>query len=109
MQPRFFGAGWQTGQSHCPCRSLGAVQYQRDRKCLAHAKRRKSTPKTETDEEVPDMTEGVKASFYLRFSDVLGDDPSTAMRKIVDGKRPDMTTPPRIRRVLPDKYCVQQL
>jgi hypothetical protein len=54
------------------------------------------------------MTEGVKASFYLRFSDVLGDDPSTAMRKIVDGKRPDMTTPPRIRRVLPDKYCVQQ-
>ena len=82
--------GPSSGQSgHClsSCRYVAGAPSRRAWTCVAHGKRRKRRPKESLAEDVPEMTEGVKASFYLRFCDVLGEDPSTAMRKIVDGTR----------------------
>lgn len=77
----------QTGHCLSSCRYVAGAPSRRARVCTAHGKRRKSKPQESMDDGAPEMTEGVKASFYLRFCDVLGEDPSTAMRKIVDGAR----------------------
>eukprot|EP00892_Ulva_mutabilis_P004089 jgi/Ulvmu1/2051/UM120_0047.1 len=85
MQRSCISCCGQVAQCFSSSRNLADVAHRRDQRCVAHAKRKKIKPKSEVVEDAPDMSEEVKASFYLRFSDVLGEDPATAMQKIVDG------------------------